>query len=437
MANANVFSALGAALLQGGHTLGQLTEEEKQRQLQEQERQDRLAQADRQAKFEQSRLDMDKQQFSASENERKARRLQMAIEGIAPDSIVDPTLVDQVKSVAPELMARLVQQKSLTSTPIGQDLTRGGQVGGNDTGAFTRAATLSEKADQAKLTEFNKKRADEDAFSEYMSGAGRNASYDDRAAFAVAHGQQPPPKTFADREREENADFGRRKQELSIMYPPDRFGPDARGGAGVKGDPATRQWDLSYFKLQDDTRAVFMPQLSALSKASAEDPENADKYNAAISQIQQHIQSTVDERAEKLLGPRPGTGARDFSGPKDMGNPTGDAISGIDEDVKRFNGDYGQLKQFVLQNQAALRKNGVDVPAYVKAVRDRIPRQPMEIGAPPGPSLAQKAVNNERDYAGRTVNGLEGVLKMLGIQDETPGPDGSRSTVRIPNRFGR
>jgi hypothetical protein len=158
--------------------------------------------------------------------------------------------------------------------------------------------------------------------------------------------------------------------ELSKMYPPDRFGPKT----------ANNPWLTGYNTIVDNIRQQYGPQLAAYAKADAEGIEGA---GAKLAELQAQIQQQAQAMAEKILGPMPNQAPAEAPGAAT--DPTPELIANIDNAVQQFGGDFMALKKDILADQKALREAGVDVQAYIKAVRDRIERRPTVVGAPTKP----------------------------------------------------
>lgn len=408
-----IWQAIGAALMNGSRTFGQLNEDELQRKEREQARRDRLDEAQHRDQFESRRLDMEQKGQDLQEKERQARILSQAIEGMSPDSVAPEELVGKIKSIAPELMARFSPKLDIQSnvtSGVGNVLdTLGKTEPQGPSGApamrvsqkFTRNPTLEESAAVDTLQRGRKADADKTAFEQWMATEGAGKSYDERAAKAASLGMPAPPKLFKDREAEENADFKRRQKELAIMYPPDRFGP--------KGQPKSpaAQWLTAYNTVEDNVRQKYGAQLNALAKASADGMDGADQK---LQALEERIGTEAMSLATKIMGPMPqapGAPAQpDAKEPETSPDATQHLMSTLDSDVKEYGGDFNKMLRDVLANQPMLRKQGVDVKAYVRAINARaqglVKNNPVE-----------DYIQSESNYAGRISRGVSGAVSAV------------------------
>lgn len=354
MSAANIFAAIGAGLRTGANTVGALNEQERAEREREQARQDRLAEVAARTRIDQEQLELQRKNQASLDQERKARQLAAAIEGVAPDDLVDESVVQQIHDTAPELMTRIATNKTLSAKPITgslENLQVGPAQGGTTT--YTRKATLEEQGQKFRMSELQKQATAKGKFEAWMAGQGKSASYDDRVAMAAQFGVDAPPKTMKDIQGEKDYEHNLRMKELGVMYPPDRFGPDRTGAGG--GNAQAKAWDLSYFKLADDVKALYMPQITALSKEAALAPDDKS-IQAALAELQRHITEETDARATKLLGPRPGAPAG--------GPPAGNTPAGGDDPVERF-----------------MQDNAADIKANPKGVMDEVRNSPLPVDA--------------------------------------------------------
>lgn len=166
-----IWEALGAALQQGSNTYRDASQQQlaqkaaAQRMLLEQQQEARQAEYQQQQMATQrDQLAMDKKQFELAQQDRTRKILEDSIEHADPNSIVDSSLLDSVRTNAPDLMTRF----NVTAPKFGVNATTGlgkatadnplGLAAESNTPAVsftpeqaTRRATLPEQAAQQQL----------------------------------------------------------------------------------------------------------------------------------------------------------------------------------------------------------------------------------------------------------------------------------------------
>lgn len=375
MPSPNILAALGAALQTGGKTLGYLNEQEQEQKRREAEFKFRQEQAAMDQGNRDRAFQLDQQQFDAAEKDRRFRILQAAIEGTAPNQVVNPELVDRSKEFGLDSQFTKTEAGSFTPAMPGMGMGMGLAMPILKE-SYSRTPKLGETAALDAIASKRDAQDNASAFRNWMATEGANADFDTRAAKALSLGQEAPPLSEKDRIAREDRDWKRRQKELNIMYPADRFGPDRGiGGSGAKG-PA-QQWLTAYDRIEDNTRQKYGAELAAFAKAAAEGQEGAPER---LAELQQRIGAEATAMMEQAFGPMP-TSPNAPAAP----DKTQEYITDIDEAVKDFGGDWLAFKKAALANQAKLRKEGVDVPAYVAAIRSRIARRPTDVGGPPPP----------------------------------------------------
>jgi hypothetical protein len=360
-----IWEALGAALQAGGQTYNNVNQQQlRQKQLEEQQAIENA--------MRQKQMDIQQAEFQAQQEDRQRKILESAIEGLNPNQMIDASLVNKIKSQAPELMGRIHTNNTGDLTPfVGGGMGMGlGGVMPTTTPTFSRIPSFKEQ------NVINDRQIEQDALdtkkafqTHLQSPEHQNESYDQQVQEALAHGLGNIPLSGKEFDRRQAIEQANRMAQINKMYPPERY----PGGA----DKKVSQWINAYNSIEDNVRAKYSAELNAFARAAA-DGTNEDAQSK-LEEIQSRIATETEALTTKLLGPRPGSQA---PAPTDnvSADPTADVIANIDNDVQKVGGDYMALKKYVLANQASLRQRGIDVQAYIRAVRNKIPRKPAIVG---------------------------------------------------------
>jgi hypothetical protein len=357
-----IWGALGAALSQGSRTLGVLNAEEKEQKLREE------ALRREQERYEASQR-FQQEQFAASQKERELSRLRQSILDAPEGSKFDPAFVEQAKAQG---FGHLFETKK-DITGVGPGMLSVGIPNFTTEDSTTRRLSVQEKAAQAQAAAAEKARADAQAYRDFIAG-NPTASAQDRFSAATKFGQKfegLSPDEVARMEKERDA----------------REFAQARSLAGIRAGGSVPDFTSLVRSSVDDVRArvgqqstAVSQQIRMLSESGQPVPQELlDMQNRLSKLTEQDILKTAVEQARGILNAQK-VAPQDAPQDTSAGNATQDVISNIDEDVKQFGGNFAQLKQWVLANQGELRKQGIDVPAYLGAVRQRIPHQNPLVG---------------------------------------------------------
>ncbi len=364
-----IWEALGAALQAGGQTYNVVNQQQiKQKQLQEQQAIENA--------MRQKQMELQQQEFQAQQDDRQRKILEAAIEGLNPNQMIDASLVKEVQTKAPELMGRIHTNNTGDLNPfVGGGMGMGlGGVMPTTTPTYSRIPTMKEQNTindrQLVQDELDRKHA----FETHLESPEHQAeSFDQQVQEALAHGMGNIPISGKEYDRRQEIEQRDRMQQINAMYPPERF------DKSNTPDKKVTQWLNAYNSIEDNVRAKYSAELNAFARAAADGTEGAD---SKLAEIQSRIANETEAMTTKLLGPRPGATPTPAQTNDVSSDPTSDVIATIDDDVQRFGGDYMQLKKYVLANQATLRKQGIDVQAYIRAVRSKIPTKPPIVGKP-------------------------------------------------------
>ena len=377
-----IWGAIGAALSQGGRTFGALKADELERKAREEEQ--RLQQERWQAGHDQQR-----KQFDAQERERSLNRIRQSIMDAPEGAQFD---ADQIAEARGAGYGHLLNP-SVTDHKANVDSGLSGLFGNPDTTpgpaytsteSATRRLSIQERATQATAEEQQRARAANQAYRDFLA-KNPNATPQQRFQAAQQFGQRfegvsPEEEQTQWNERERI----RAANELARVNAANAHRPPAPSDG--------QKWLQGYNTIVDNIRAQYAPQIQALARADA-DGTNPEA-GARLAQLNTQIQAEAEKFASELLGPRPGQASAPEEAP--AGDTTAEVIANIDEDVQRFGGDFMQLKKWVLENQNQLRSQGIDTLAYIREVRNRIPRQPNEVGGPVPPSAGNNLIPTRR-----------------------------------------
>lgn len=405
-----IFEALGAALQRGGSTYTALKEQESQQA-------ERQKQLDTENQFRQQQLQMQQEQQAAAQKERDQRVLLAAIEGVAPGKAVDPSLVASIKAKAPELMSRIGTTKAGDMTPAagyGLGMGMGGMVPSLED-SYTRNPSQKETFD-AEDQELKKNDVERKNIlrTHMTSPEHAKESFDQQVSESMANGLGTPPMSATENDRRKELENKQRMKELSIMYPPDRFG--GKGGAETP-EGKLKLWLGAHNAIEDNVRQKYASELQAYSRADADgDPQAGAKLAAVHAKIAQE----TDALTTQMLGPNPLKGVG------------GAGASGADAPPPANGGDQ-QLEQFLKDNAANIAADpkgfmrevqnhpGLSVDAK-KAILARLMSQ-SQSAAPAGPNPTQSSFSPGSSGAG----GLSMGAPNLGPRATPPaapaGPD--------------
>jgi len=353
-----IWAALGAALQQGGNTFGRLTQEENdQKRIAEQQR-IQQEQFGAQQQLQQQRHRLDVQQQAGQDKDREFRILNAALEGTAPHAEVSSDVFEKAKNFGMEGQFSVQQAGSMIP---------GGMIGAVPLmqQRITKNPTIEENA---FLEDRKVKKESQDrlaGFQQHLASPEHGKEdFDTQTREAFSHGINNMPMGSKEFDRRQGVEHGHRMSEI---------GASNLGRTGVK--TPGQKWLDNYNVIADNIRLGYGAELAAYAKAAAEG--TTEGAQGALTALRTKIQQETDAKAQELLGPPPQHGGADDAGQDADGeeDPTQASIDFIDEDVKRFQGDYQQLKQHAMQNQAQLRAKGIDVRAYIGAIRNKIPKR--------------------------------------------------------------
>lgn len=356
--SADIFRALGAALQTGVGTYGAISAQEREQKL----REEQLAM--QKARDEQSAT-RDAQMLDGQEKDRRFRILMAALDG-SPGSQISADTAATAKEFGQEGRLQTLEQGSMRATGGGSRFMPAAlpQV---ETQHLLKP-TLQQQAAQEQLRGARDERDNANIWKTWMAGEGAEADYDTRLAKAESLGQKAPVVSMAEKRAEEDrvraAENAQRIRELAIMYPPDRFG--GRGGA-AGGAGKAKVWDQNYNIIADNVRAKYSAELGAMSRAVAEGTATPD----VLEGIRQRIESEITSTMEGRFGSRP--------------VDTSELILAIDRDAQQAQGYWNLFRQVrTPEAQAALRRQGVDVQAYLTEVKRKADAEAVEFNARQG-----------------------------------------------------